>query len=221
MGKSKANRGQRKEYRDLFFSPLSVLCKLSGYAMSEKKYTIQDKNGQPVPVIVRRDKRLKKSSRWQPQPDGSILLRVPYHLRKTQLEQILKQITRRLEKQEKLAERRTDAELQERAEYLNKKCFGGHIQWRAIRWVNNMNTRLGSCTNGGATDGHIRISDKIKDWPQWVIDSVIAHELVHRLHADHSPEFWQTLTEGYPLTERARGFVMGIGFAQGQSYEDD
>ncbi len=189
--------------------------------MSEKTYTIQDKDGQPVNVLVRRDKRLKKSSRWQPQPDGSILLRVPYHLRKALLKDILTQISQQLDKREKLAERRTDDELQARAEYINKKHFGGKIEWKAIRWVGNMNQRLGSCTNGGSTDGHIRIGDKIKDWPQWVIDSVIAHELVHRLHADHSAEFWHTLNEGYPLTERARGFVRGMGFAQGQSYEDD
>lgn len=189
--------------------------------MSEKTYTIQDKDGQPVNVLVRRDKRLKKSSRWQPQPDGSILLRVPYHLPKARYKEIFEQVAKTLSRQEKLAERRTDAELQARAEYINKKYFGGRIHWRAIRWVGNMNHRLGSCTNGGSTDGHIRISDQIKDWPQWVIDSVIAHELVHRLHSDHSPAFWQMLNGGYPLAERARGFVMGMGFAEGQNYEDD
>jgi hypothetical protein len=83
-----------------------------------------------------------------------------------------------------------------------------------------MNSRLGSCTNGGSTDGHIRISDKIKGWPQWVIDYVIAHELVHRLHADHSKSFWKTLMEAYPKTERARGFIQGVGFTDGHLYED-
>ena len=120
-----------------------------------------------------------------------------------------------------MAEKRTDAELQLRAEAINKRYFKSKIQWHAIRWVGNMEKRLGSCTNGGPTDGHIRISDKIKNWPQWVIDYVIAHELVHRLHSDHSKDFWATLTEGYPKTERARGFIEGIGFAEGQSYEDD
>ena len=103
---------------------------------------------------------------------------------------------------------------------INKKYFGGQIEWEAIRWVGNMETRLGSCTNGGSTDGHIRISDKIKGWPQWVVDYVIAHELVHRLHPDHSKAFWETLSGGYPKTERARGFIQGIGFADGQQYEE-
>jgi len=189
--------------------------------MSKNTYIIQDKNGKRISVFLRREKRLKKSSRWQWEADGTILLRVPYRTPKRAIGNLLDQIASQLEKQDKMAARRTDAELQQRAKYLNKKYFGGKIEWRAIRWVGNMNTVLGSCTNGGTTDGHIRISDKIKKWPQWVLDYIIAHEMVHRLHSDHSKEFWATLEGHYPLTERARGFIKGVGFAEGQSYEDD
>ncbi len=189
--------------------------------MSQKNYLIEDKNGKRIPVIIRRDKRLKKSSRWQWESDGSILLRVPHRTPKRAINNLLDQVAAQLEKQEKVAKRRTDADLQKRTEYLNKKYFCNRIEWKAIRWVSNMNTVLGSCTNGGSTDGHIRISDKIKKWPQWVLDYVIAHEMVHRLHSDHSKEFWSTLSEGYPLTERARGFIRGVGFTEGQPYEDD
>ena len=189
--------------------------------MTAQKYTIENKDGKQISVFVQPDKRLKKSSRWEWQPDGSILLRVPQRLPKRVINQHLDQIAAQLEKRKKLSERRTDADLQQRAELINKKYFGGKIEWRAIRWVGNMHQRLGSCTNGGPTDGHIRISDKIKNWPQYVIDYVIAHELVHRLHANHSKDFWSTLSEGYPKTGQARGFIEGVGFAEGQSYEDD
>ena len=189
--------------------------------MGDKVYSIKDKNGKEIPVHVRRDKRLKKSSRWQWEADGSILLRIPYRFPKRQIPDLLKQVTQRLDKRLKQAKRRTDADLQERAEFINKTYFGEKIEWKAIRWVGNMNHRLGSCTNGGSTDGHIRISDKIKSWPQWVIDYVIAHELVHRLHSNHSKAFWTTLAAGYPKTEQARGFIQGVGFAEGQDYEAD
>ncbi|MBC8504393.1 MAG: M48 family metallopeptidase [Anaerolineales bacterium] len=189
--------------------------------MAEIKHTIEDKDGKKINVTLRRDKRLKKSSRWQWESDGTILIRVPYRTPKRAIANLLDQIATQLEKQHKIAERRTDAELQQRAEHINKKYFGGEIQWNAIRWVGNMNTVLGSCTNGGTTDGHIRISDKIKRWPQWVVDYVIAHEMVHRLHSDHSKEFWSTLTDGYPPTERARGFIKGVGFAEGRNYEEE
>ena len=189
--------------------------------MADQKHTIKDKDGKPITVLVRGDKRLKKSSRWGWEADGSILLRVPYRFPNRQIPNLLKQITLHLEKGTRRVRRRTDTDLQDRAEYINKNYFGGQINWYVIRWVGNMNSRLGSCTTGGSTDGHIRISNKIKNWPQWVIDYVIAHELVHRLHSDHSKAFWETLTQGYPKTERARGFIQGVGFADGQPYEED
>jgi predicted metal-dependent hydrolase len=54
-----------------------------------------------------------------------------------------------------------------------------------------------------------------------VIDYVIAHELAHRVHPNHSPAFWEFLTAAYPRTERARGFIEGMGFSRGVSYEED
>jgi len=189
--------------------------------MTEREHAIKDKDGNEITVFVRRDKRLKKTSRWQREADGSVLLRIPDRFPKRQIPKLLEQISQRLNKPIKPAKRRTDADLQQRAETINQKYFGSQIEWSAIRWVGNMNQRLGSCTNGGPTDGHIRISDKIKNWPQWVIDYVIAHELVHRLHSNHSKIFWTTLTRGYPKTEQARGFIQGVGFAEGRHYEDD
>jgi predicted metal-dependent hydrolase len=189
--------------------------------MADTKHVIRDKFGKQITIIVRRDKRLKKSSRWLREPDGSILVRIPYRLPKRQIQDLLDQIAAQLEKREVLSERRTDEELQQRAETINKKYFEGKIQWSAIRWVGNMNHRLGSCSNGGPTDGHIRISDRIRNWPQYVIDYIIAHELVHRLHPNHSKEFWDEVREGYPLADKAIGFVEGIGFAKGEKFEED
>ncbi len=193
--------------------------------MSKRSYTIQNSEGKPLAVTVRRDRRLKKSARWQYEEDGSILLRVPERLRQGEVARLLGDIEQQIERQEKnrrqRSERNTDADLQARAEYINSKHFRGEIKWEAIRWVGNMNTRLGSCTNGGATDGHIRVSDKIRDWPQWVIDYIIAHELSHRVYPNHSREFWEYLETGYPLSERARGFIKGYSFAQGVEFGED
>ena len=188
--------------------------------MTDQKHKILDKNGNQITVYLRRDKRLKKTSRWGWEADGTILMRVPSRLPKRQIPKLLEQITEQLEKEITQAKRRTDADLQQRAEQINKRYFAGQIEWQAIRWVGNMNSRLGSCTNGGPTDGHIRISDNIKSWPGWVIDYVIAHELVHLLYPDHSKAFWETLTKAYPKTERARGFILGVGYANGRQYEE-
>lgn len=93
--------------------------------MADKTYSIKDKTGKPIAVLVRRDKRLKKTSRWERQSGGSILLRIPYRFPKRQVPGLLKQITQQLDKEVKKAKRRTDADLLKRAEMINKKHFGG------------------------------------------------------------------------------------------------
>jgi len=189
--------------------------------MPDQPYTIRDKQGNPLQVMLRRDKRLKVTSRWERLPDGALLLRVPYRLPKFRLGSLLEQVRTQLDKAETTRLRRTDAALHERAELINRRHFGGKIHWNAIRWVSNMHTRLGSCTSGGPADAQIRISDKIKGWPDWVIDYVIAHELLHRRHPNHSAEFWNELKAAYPLTERARGFIHGMNFAAGRTVDDE
>lgn len=74
----------------------------------------------------------------------------------------------------------------------------------SIRWVDNQQHRWGSCT---PTDGSIRLSSRLAPFPGWVIDYVIVHELAHLQVADHSAAFWK-LVNRYPLTERARGFLI-------------
>lgn len=79
-----------------------------------------------------------------------------------------------------------------------------------IRFVSNQKHRWGSCTVAGATRGHIRISDRLAGFPDWVLDYVIVHELAHLIEVDHSPAFF-ALAERYPLCERARGFLIAKG----------
>jgi predicted metal-dependent hydrolase len=192
--------------------------------MPEERHTIENSQGKTFTIIVRRDGRLKKSARWVIEKDGAINLRIPHRLPSKEVPRLLKDVVAQVERREKRTTRRqgrNDADLKERAEWINASSFDSQIEWRSIRWVSNMQHRLGSCTNGGVTDGDIRISDRIKGWPQWVIDYVIAHELAHRIYTDHSPEFWDFLSGAYPLTDQARGFIKGIAFAQGDTFEED
>src|SRR5690348_14789092 len=126
--------------------------------MADETHTIRDAEGNLHTVVLRRDARLKKSARWARERDGTIVLRVPIRMPKSHLKSLLDSVAKSIEKQEKARNRRaarSDTELQARASQINKLYFGGKIQWAAIRWVDNMEKRLGSCTNGGVTDGHI------------------------------------------------------------------
>jgi predicted metal-dependent hydrolase len=169
-------------------------------------------------VEVVRDRRLHTSARWTVDND-TIQVRVPLHVSREKLDQLLDDIIARVLKQRARARQQNDADLERRAHDLNCRYFDGELRWHTIRWVSNMAHRLGSCTTGGATDGDIRISERIQNWPAYVVDYILAHELAHRRFPNHSAEFWEFLAR-YPHTERARGFIEGLAYAQGSDPDE-
>lgn len=74
----------------------------------------------------------------------------------------------------------------------------------AIRWSDDMLGRWASCTPSTST---IRVSTRIAAFPDWVVDYVLVHEMVHLLHGGHGPEFWAAVNV-YPRTERAIGYLI-------------
>jgi predicted metal-dependent hydrolase len=80
-------------------------------------------------------------------------------------------------------------------------------QPRSVRWSDEQRARWGSCS---VDRGDIRISRRLADWPTWVLDYVIVHELAHLVEANHSPAF-HALVDRYPRAERAKGFLIAKG----------
>jgi predicted metal-dependent hydrolase len=76
----------------------------------------------------------------------------------------------------------------------------------SVRWVHNQNARWGSCT---PADGTVRISSRLAGFPRWVLDYVLVHELAHLAVFGHGPEF-TALVDRYPMSERARGFLIAM-----------
>lgn len=160
------------------------------------------------PIEIRRSRRRKKtvSARIE---DGKLIVLAPAGISDRELGPMIEKFKVRLRK--KVAPLpQTDEELEHRAQLLNKKYFDGRLQWRSIRYVTNQNKRYGSCTPLTKT---IRLSHRLATMPVWVRDYVIVHELAHLLEANHGPNFW-ALVYRYPLTERARGYLMAIGLEE-------
>jgi predicted metal-dependent hydrolase len=109
----------------------------------------------------------------------------------------------------------TDSALAAHAAALSARYLGGRAVPTSVRWVSNQNSRWGSAT---PADGSIRLSDKLRPMPQWVIDYVLLHELAHLLVAGHNSAFWKLL-EAYPDTQRAKAFLEGVSFATARGLE--
>jgi predicted metal-dependent hydrolase len=108
---------------------------------------------------------------------------------------------------------RSDAELAARAAELSRQYLGGEARPSSVRWVSNQACRWGSCTPADAT---IRLSDRLRTMPSWVVDYVLVHELAHLLEAGHGPRFTR-LVDRYPKAERARGYLLGVSAGAGES----
>ena len=108
----------------------------------------------------------------------------------------------------------SDEELAARADRLVRLYLADHAEAAApasVRWVTNQNGRWGSCTPADRT---IRLSHRLRNMPDWVIDYVLVHELAHLVVPHHNSRFWE-LVARFPRTERARGYLEGVASAAG------
>lgn len=99
----------------------------------------------------------------------------------------------------------SDGDLWSRAADLADRYLDG-VRPASVRWVSNQTTRWGSCTTA---TGAIRISDRLRAVPGWVLDAVLVHELVHLLEHEHSRRF-RELEGRYPRRDEAETFLDGF-----------
>ena len=76
-------------------------------------------------------------------------------------------------------------------------------------FVTTQESRWGSYSAATRT---IRLNAALRPMPRWVLEAVVAHELAHVTHLDHSPAFWTLLRRVCPETDRARAFLAGVSW---------
>ncbi len=84
--------------------------------------------------------------------------------------------------------------------------------WAGIMKVNytdvsirTMKSRWGSCTS----NGRICINRRLAHYPEQWLDYVVVHELAHRRHMNHSPEFWAVVEKYCPDWKKIRSAMRG------------
>jgi predicted metal-dependent hydrolase len=148
--------------------------------------------------------------------DGKVIVMIPARFTRAEESEWVDAMLDKLERSEQRT-RKTDEQLMRRALELSREYLDGRADPASIRWVDNMNSRWGSCTTG---DGTIRLSDRLQTMPVWVIDYVLLHELAHLLEPSHNPSFWHWVDK-FPKAERAKGYLEGVAAAANLGFEVD
>jgi len=155
----------------------------------------------PVRIVASRRRRRTVAARLR---SGVLELLVPDWMPHAERERWAEEMRRRIERR-MVRTRPSDEKLAARARVLNDRHFGGRLRWTSIAYT-ELTHLWGSCT---FTTGAIRIAARAASLPDWVIDYLVVHELSHLEHSDHGPAFHE-MENRYPLTERARGYLMAI-----------
>ncbi len=105
-----------------------------------------------------------------------------------------------------------DASLEARARILAGQ-FNDGVEPSSVRWVKNQQARWASCSPASR---EIRVSSRLRQCPEWVIDAVLVHELAHLQEADHSPRF-NEIADRHPRQGDSalflEGYALGLGLA--------
>ncbi len=149
--------------------------------------------------IVKSKRRISTASVQQ--KENYFLLTVPDFLSQKHIEKIKNAFKKKIDRSQK---RKNN--LEKLADKLNQQYFKGKLKYRSINWSRRQKRILGSCS---VYSRDIRLSDKLKRAPLWVIKAVLLHEMTHIIYPDHGRKFNQKMAE-YRLLERAKGYLYAL-----------
>ena len=164
-------------------------------------------------VEVRRSRRRSRTVSAYREGDTVVVL-LPARMTRAEERHWVAEMLARLQRSEtrrRSPARASDAALLARCRQLSTRYLAGKADPASVRWVPPMRTRWASCTPG---DGTIRVSERLRDVPSWVLDYVLVHELSHLLVPGHGADFWALVRE-YARTERAIGYLEGLSASAG------
>ena len=162
-------------------------------------------------VMVRRSARRRRTVSIS-RRDGDLVIAIPATFSARQERDWVTKMVDQLVRKEARATRtrRGDEALARMAREVSEAYLGGRAHPSSVTWSTRQNHRWGSCT---PADGTIRLSHQLQDMPDYVVRSVMMHELVHLLVPGHGKEF-QQLMALYPQAQKAQGFLDGFSWAR-------
>lgn len=157
-------------------------------------------------------------------PNGTVLVRAPLRLPQQEIERFLTEQAAAIERhvQKQLARAAQTAALplfsraaleemaRQAAEVIPKRA-AFYAQKLGVSYgritIRNQKTRWGSCSAAG----NLNFNCLLMQAPPEVLDSVVVHELCHRLHPNHSKAFYAEVYRVFPEYDRCRAWLKEHG----------
>ena len=165
---------------------------------------------QGISAEIRLIRSCRKTLSAEVRPDGSVVVRAPLRMSEKQIERFLTQKSALLERhvQRCLDELRKHPEppftaselaaLAEKAKAVIPQRAAYYADRIGVQYgritIRCQKTRWGSCTSAG----NLNFNCLLMLAPPEVLDSVVVHELCHRLHPNHSREFYAAVFRAFP-----------------------
>jgi predicted metal-dependent hydrolase len=136
----------------------------------------------------------------------------PAHIPAAELDEIVDRLARRLVRRARADEVNRDGLCLELARRVAAR-FDPQPEVTDVRFVTTQLARWGSYSS---RTGIVRLHAALRQMPEWVLVAVLAHELAHAVHPDHSAAFWRLLRSVCPDTDRADAFLAGVTWTAGR-----
>jgi predicted metal-dependent hydrolase len=163
----------------------------------------------PLPVEVIRSERRRRTVDARI-VGGKIQVRAPSRMSQRELDKTVAELVATLQRRHF----GSAVDLPERAAALAKRF--GLPQPERIVFSDALRSTWGRCR---PATGDISISTRLTEFPSWVLDYVVVHELAHLVEANHSARF-HAVVDRYPRAERAQGFLIGVLYSSSDERED-
>ena len=158
-------------------------------------------------IVIRSTRRKKNISAYR--QGGRIVVSIPARMSKADERAMVPEMVAKIRAQEAAATMSEESLAKRIGELLSEfapeiTSRPASVNWRAMR------ERWGSCTG---IDRSIRISDRLKGAPDYVLDYVLFHEAIHLDIFDHGAEF-KGLLARFPQEELAEAYLAGYEAAE-------
>ena len=155
-------------------------------------------------IEIVRSKARRKSIQAKLTGDSSVKVMAPYHSDDAFIIDFVRKAVKKFKNKVPAAMEETD--LQKRAEMLRDRFIPKAPNF-TITYSNRLKRSWGKCF---FTRREIILNPVLADFPRWVSDMVIIHEIAHLIYPNHGRQF-RELVSRYRLKERATGYLLAKG----------